>query len=139
MALLRYFQAQASSPTAEETTLSDTVTQSANAAVLREVQVKRPRKHKAYTAFTAEQRATIGEYASEHGNAAAIRDFTLSIRWTGNATLLRSRKFYNHCYARKCTRKCLTVLLLYWTRVPRQSIWPSSTSMKACRKLLDNV
>ena len=66
MALLRYFQAQASSPTAEETTLSDTVTPSANAAVLREVQVKRPRKRKAYTAFTAEQRTTIGKYASEH-------------------------------------------------------------------------
>ena len=39
MALLRYFQVTASLPTAEETALGDTVTQSANAAVLREVQV----------------------------------------------------------------------------------------------------
>ena len=38
MALLRYFQVTASLPTAEDTTLGDTVTQSANAAVLREVQ-----------------------------------------------------------------------------------------------------
>ena len=75
MALLRYFQAQASLPTAEETALGDTVIQSANAAVLREVQVKRPRKRKAYTAFTAEQRATIGKYASEHGNTAAVKKF----------------------------------------------------------------
>ena len=69
------FQAQASLPIAEETALGDTVTQSANAAVLREVQVKRPRKRKAYTVFTAEQRATIGKYASEHGNAAAGKNF----------------------------------------------------------------
>ena len=73
MALLRYFQVTASLPTAENTTLGDTVTQSANAAVLREVQAERPRKRKAYTVFTAEQRATIGKYASEHGNAAAVK------------------------------------------------------------------
>jgi len=32
-----------------------------------------PRKHKAYTAFTAEQRASIGKYTSEHGNTAAVK------------------------------------------------------------------
>ena len=79
MALLRYFQVTASLPTAEDTTLSDTVTQSANAAVLREVQPERPRKCKAYTVFTAEQRATIGKYASEHGNAAAVKKFKANI------------------------------------------------------------
>ena len=41
MALLRYFQVTASLPTAEDTTLGDTATQSANAAVLREVQAER--------------------------------------------------------------------------------------------------
>ena len=61
--------------TAKETTLSDSVTQSANTAVLREVQAKRPRKRKAYTAYTAEQRATIGKYASEHENAAVVKKF----------------------------------------------------------------
>ena len=41
------------------------------------------------------------------------RDYTLSFRWTGNATLSRSRNICNHRYARKCTRKCLTALLLW--------------------------
>ena len=40
-----------------------------------EVQVKWPRKRKAYTAFTIEQKATIGKYASEHGNAAAVKNY----------------------------------------------------------------
>ena len=75
MALLRYFKAKASLPTAEETALGDTVTQLANTAVLREIQAKRPKKRKAYTMYTAEQRATIGKYASEHGNAAAVKKF----------------------------------------------------------------
>ena len=52
MALLRYFQATASLPTAKETALGDTMTQSANAAVLREVQTERLRKSKPYTVFT---------------------------------------------------------------------------------------
>ena len=58
MALLRFFQSTASLPTAKETRLGNTVTQSANAAILREVQqAKQPRKRKAYTMLTAEQRA----------------------------------------------------------------------------------
>ena len=57
---------------------------------------------------------------------------TLSCRWTGNATLLCSSKFYNHRYNGKCTQKCLTVLLLYSTRAPQYSIWLSNTSVKAC-------
>lgn len=75
MALLHYFQSTASLPTANETALGDTVTKSANAAVLCEMQAKPPRKRKAYTAFTAEQRATTVKYASEHGNAAAVMKF----------------------------------------------------------------
>ena len=96
MALLRYFQAQAFLPTAEETTLGDTVTQLANASVLREVQVKRPRKRKAYTAFTAEQRATIGKYASEHGNAAAVKKFKADFEGTqlGESTVRLFKKRY---------------------------------------------
>ena len=39
------------------------------------MQPKRRGKRKAYTAFTAEQRATIGKYTSEHGNAAAVKKF----------------------------------------------------------------
>ena len=75
MALFHYFQPTVSLPATQETALGDTVTQSANAAVLHEVRTKQPGKCKAYTAFTAEQRATIGKYASEHGNAAAVKKF----------------------------------------------------------------
>ena len=40
-----------------------------------QVQAKWLRKRKAYTAFTAEQRATFGKYISEHGNAASLKKF----------------------------------------------------------------
>ena len=74
------FQATASLPTAEETGLRDTVTQSANATVLLEVQAQRPRKRKPYTVCTAEQRArAYGKYASEHGNTAAVKKFKTNI------------------------------------------------------------
>ena len=79
MALLRYFQATTSLPTAKEMALGDTVTQSANAAVLHKLQAERPKKHKPYTVFTAEQRATIGKYTSEHGKAAAVKVFKANI------------------------------------------------------------
>ena len=79
MALLHYFQVTASLPTAKETALGDTVTQSANATVLREVQAERPRKCKPYTVFTGEQRATIGKYVSEHGDAAEVKKFKANI------------------------------------------------------------
>ena len=50
MALLHYSQSMASLPTAKETRLRDTVTQSANAAVLCEIQqAKWLRMRKAYT------------------------------------------------------------------------------------------
>jgi len=39
------------------------------------VQAKQPRKHEAYIAFTAEQRATVGKYASETGNTVAVKKF----------------------------------------------------------------
>ena len=79
MALLRYFQATVSLPTAEEMALDNTVTRLANATVLHGVQAEGPGKHKPYTVFTAEQRATIGKYASEHGNTAAVKNFKANI------------------------------------------------------------
>ena len=96
MALLRYFQVTASLLTAEETAFGDTVTQSANVAVLHEVQAERPRKHKPYTVFTAEQRATIGKYASEHGNAAAVKKFKANIEGgqLGESTVRLFKKRY---------------------------------------------
>ena len=71
MALFRSFQP--TQPTARETDLKEAVVQAANAAVFQEIQNTMDktgtRKCKAYTAFTAEQRAAIGNYASEYGNA----------------------------------------------------------------------
>ena len=75
MALFRYFQPTTSLPTTKEMALGDTVTQSANVAILRKVQAKRSGECKTYTAFAAEQRATIGKYASEYGKAAAVKKF----------------------------------------------------------------
>ena len=67
MALFCYFQPANSLPTAKETQLGDVVTQSANAAVNSTrgttQTTNQPRKRKAYTVFTAEQRAAIGRYA----------------------------------------------------------------------------
>ena len=71
MALFRYFQP--TQPTARETDLKEAVVQAANAAVFQEIQNTTDntgtRKRKVYTAFTAEQRAAVGKYASKNGNA----------------------------------------------------------------------
>ena len=95
MALLRYFQATTSLPTAKEMALGDTVTQSANAAVLHKVQAEWPKKHKPYTVFTAEH-TTIGKYASEHGNAAAVKKFKANIEGgqLGESTVRLFKKRY---------------------------------------------
>ena len=53
----------------QEMALSDTMMQLANAAVLQ------PGKRTADTAFTAEQRATIGKYTSEYKNKTAQKKF----------------------------------------------------------------
>ena len=66
-------------PTAEEMALSDTGTQLVNAAVPCKVQAEWPRKCKRHTVFIAEQRVTIGKYATEHGNAAAVKKFKADI------------------------------------------------------------
>ena len=74
MTLLCCFQSTTSLPTAKETRFRDTVTRSANTAVLHDVQkAKWLWKHKTYTAFTAEQRAAI--YASKHGTPATKTPF----------------------------------------------------------------
>ena len=51
------FQPTVSLPRNQEMVLDDTVTQWANAYVLRKVQAKRSGERKAYTVFTAEPRA----------------------------------------------------------------------------------
>ena len=72
-----YFQPMVPLLIIQEMALSGTLTQLAKAAVLREVQAKRPGKCKAYTAFTAEHNATIGKYALEHGNKTVVKNFKL--------------------------------------------------------------
>ena len=76
IALFRYFQLANSLPTARETQLGDVMTQSANAAVLHEIQQRlqanQPRKRKAYTVFIPLKRAAIGRYACENGNVVAV-------------------------------------------------------------------
>ena len=76
--------------------LNNTVPQSANVAVLHEVQAEQPRKRKPYTVFTAEQRATIGKYASEHGNTAAVKKFKTNIEGgqLGESTIRLFKKHY---------------------------------------------
>ena len=79
MSLRRYFQPATTLPTASLTQLSPNVLQEVNQAVGAALQPKenggrRTCKRK-YTTFTPEDRARIGKYASENGNAAAVKKF----------------------------------------------------------------
>ena len=71
MALFRFFQP--TQPTARETGLGKAVVQAGTVTVFLEIQNTMDktgtRKRKAYTAFTAEQRAAISKYVSKNGNA----------------------------------------------------------------------
>ena len=85
MALLRYFKSLNSLPSAKDTEIGENATKEANSAisrVLAEEQQQpgsssgRPQVNKRkYTSFSAEQRASIGRYAAEHSNAAAVKKF----------------------------------------------------------------
>ena len=44
------------------------------------MQAEWPKKHEPYSVFTAEERATIGKYASKHGNAAVVKKFKANIK-----------------------------------------------------------
>ena len=97
MAQFQYFQPTVSLPTIQEMELGDTVTQSPNSAVLCEVQAKQPGKCKACTTFTAERRATIQKYASEHGNEATVKNSRKPIIKIQD-TLVIKRINKNHIY-----------------------------------------
>ena len=60
------------------------------------MQAEQPRKRKPYTVFTDEQRAAIGKYASEHGNAAAVKKFKANIEGgqLGESTVRLFKKHY---------------------------------------------
>ena len=79
MSLRRYFQPATTLPTASQTQLSPNVLQEVNQAV-RALQPnvnggRRATKRKYTTSFTSEDRARIGKYTSENGNAAAVKKF----------------------------------------------------------------
>ena len=52
-----------------------------------------PKKKKYMTAFTAEDRASIGHYASENGNAAAVKKFRATHN-VGESTVRSFKKKY---------------------------------------------
>ena len=68
-------------PTTKDTVLGEVATREANRAVMEELrhseatQTKPPRKRRAYSVFSSEQRAAIRKYAAENGNAAAVKKF----------------------------------------------------------------
>ena len=76
MSLVKYFKS--SLPTANDTGMGETVIREANAAVSRVLtptEQSTSRKRKVYSVFSNEQRATIGQYAAENGNTAAVKKF----------------------------------------------------------------
>ena len=76
MSLLNYFQPSKGLPTTEQTGLPARVLREANEAVKEALNATNvPKKRKYTTAFTAEDRAAIGRYASENGNAAVVKKF----------------------------------------------------------------
>ena len=76
MSLLNYFQPSKGLPTTEQTGLPARVLREANEAVKEALNATNvPKKRKYTTAFTAEDRAAIGRYASENSNAAAVKKF----------------------------------------------------------------
>ena len=86
MALLKYFKSSSSLSSAEDTKIGETATKETNAAVSRVLTEKQPQQSSSspapdrlkvtskrkYTSFSAEQRASIGRYATEHSNNSLI-------------------------------------------------------------------
>ena len=83
MSLFKYFKSPDSLPTAKDTGMSEAVMREVNEAISRVLTSTEPstsRKRKVYSVFSDEQRATIGQYAAENGNAAAVKKFK---QWFG--------------------------------------------------------
>ena len=94
MSLLNYFQPSKGLPTTEQTGLPARVLREANEAVKEALNATNvPKKRKYTTAFTAEDRAAIGRYASENGNAAAVKKFRATHN-VGESTVRSFKKKY---------------------------------------------
>ena len=82
MSILNYFKAKTTLPTASQPSLTEDAVQCANREVervLEELQMQGGRrKRKAYSTFSDEDRAVIGKYAAENGNASALKKFKVS-------------------------------------------------------------
>ena len=75
MSLRKYFKPN-NLPTPEQTGLPVAVNTEANKSVQRVLEEStQAKKRKKYTTFTAEDRAAIGRYAAENGNASAVKKF----------------------------------------------------------------
>ena len=100
MSILSFFKPTCPIPTAEDTGIGLQATQKANEAVkhvMSEQQAKRPaKKQKIYTTFTNKQRANIGKYAAENGNAACLREYRSEIPDLGESTLRSFKKRCQH-------------------------------------------
>ena len=85
MNLPRYFKPAANLPTAEQAQLPPNVLKEVNQTVARVLQHEESRssktstKRKYTTALTPENRAVIGRYAAENGNATAVKKFTAKL------------------------------------------------------------
>ena len=94
MSILTFFKPKRTLPTAENTGLSEHMTREANKAVesalQKESEAPPERKKRKYTTtFSPEDRAEIGKYASECGNAAAVRKYNV-----GESTVRLFKKKY---------------------------------------------
>ena len=78
MSLLKFFKPINQLPTTKNTGLSEHVVNEANKAVekvLNDTEAPPAKKRRKYTTFNPEDRADIGRYAAENGNAATVRKY----------------------------------------------------------------
>ena len=95
MSLLHYFKPISTLPTPEETGIGEAATKQANKAVQRVLESEEPPpKQRKYTTYSDEQRAEVGKYAAENGNAAALRKFKAEIPNLGESTVRFFKKRY---------------------------------------------
>ena len=99
MSLLRYLKPVNRLPTADEARLSPGVAAEVNKAVEKALHAggasnaERPKKRKYTTSFTPEDRAAIGRYAAENGNAKAVKKFK-AMHHVGESTVRLFKKKY---------------------------------------------
>ena len=97
MSLFQYFKRQDGLPTAKETGLTPHATAEANRAVekvLADDVTIRKGKRRYTTDFSSEDRAKIGKFAVENGNAKAVKHFKSTYQHLGESTVRFFKKRY---------------------------------------------